>query len=178
VLHGRKLGVKVLHAIEVWSVGEIMSKKRPGKQRWLGGVAPTEEEIERGRSGFAARVIAQIERLAARTNLFPLFVGPRRADAQTAPRCYLFFSKESYNRGEENLACVDTPGSCARLIIRPFGRGENRLMLLPKKYESKFVVSDLPDWKHIFLRNSPDWSLAAQVLRSMRKSYATEFDVS
>lgn len=155
-----------------------MNKKRPFRQRWRGSVPPTEPEIRRGREGFEPRTRERVESLAAQTGLFPLFVGPRTEGANTVPRCYLFFSEDNFQRGNENLACIDGSPTTTRLILRPFGRGRNRVTLLPDRWQPRFQPSDLPDWQQLILDDPDDWSTAVAVMRDIRAGYEAEFDVS
>ena len=155
-----------------------MAKKRPGKQKWRVGSAPSRVEIRAGRRGFGPTGVSQIESLAAKTGLFPLFVGPRTIGATTLPRCYLFFNEDSFHRGEENLACIDGIADKTRLILRPFGRGANRMMLLPVKLRSRFQKSDKPDWLHIKLSTSEDWKTASSVMKEIKSKYNEEFEIS
>jgi len=140
-----------------------MPKRKPYKQKWDDRKPPTDEEIESGRRGFEPTTLTNVELLAAHAKLFPLFCGARTKGASTAPRCYLFYSKNSFEQKNENLGCIDGSHN-ARLIVRPFGRGKNRVHLLPSKWKSRFQTSDLPDWRHMFLKNMDDWETASLIM--------------
>jgi hypothetical protein len=155
---------------------EKMNKRKPYKQRWRGG-EPTENEIKKGIVGFTKNAFARITQLADTCDLLPLFVGPRTDDASTIPRCYLFYNETCYQKGYENLACIDQPSTSCRLIVRPFGRGKDRTTLLPHRFVSQFKESDLSDWRQINLRTPNDWGIATEVMREIRISYAEIFDV-
>jgi hypothetical protein len=155
-----------------------MNKRKPGKQRWRGSASPTDAEIQSGRRGFGPITVARIESLAASAGLFPVFVGPRIAGASKVARCYLFFSEGSFHRREENLACIDGSASHARLLVRPFGRAENRVTLLSSRWRSRFQRSDLPDWQHMILNTSDDWTAALHVMSEIKSGYQRIFDIS
>lgn len=155
-----------------------MQKRKPGRQKWGNCNPPSDEEIAIGKEGFRRNgVLDSTEKLAKESALFPLYVGPRTQGAKTAPRCYLYIDRNTYENGYENIACVDCSKSSVRLIIRPIGRSNNRVLLLTDKNKLKFVKSDKPGWLHMKLDNGSAWNTAIDALRQIKSEYLNTFAV-
>ena len=156
------------------------AKRKPYKQRWKGGIPPTEQAIEAGREGFRQRgILEELEGLASEAGLYPLFTGPRTAGAATTPRCYLYFSQDAKERGEENLACIGGDAQNYQVIVRPLGRNKNRVNLVPSKYDRHLIDinTEVPGWRHLIVRSEADRDMALGMLRDIRIEYAARFDV-
>lgn len=157
----------------------VTRKRKPYRQKWQGGIPPTAQHILAGREDFRKRgVLKEIERLASEAGLHPVFTGPRDPRSSTVPRCYLFFSPEAYERRDEWVACIDGATRDYRILIRPFGKGDNRVDLLPRRYVRHFSAqSDNSGWRHMIVQSEEDRQLAMRVVRDIRAAYEAEFDV-
>ena len=157
----------------------MRQRRRPYRQSWRGGIPPTEQHIRAGREGFIRRgVFEDIENLSHEAGLHPVFMGPRDPDALTVPRCYLFFTPEAYARGDEWVACVDGAAIRYRVLIRPFGKGANRIDVLPRRHFRWFSpVTDGDGWRCLIVQSDEDRARAVGALQDLRTEYEAVFDV-
>ena len=152
--------------------------REPYKKKWGKSGIPTEREINEGQSGFISfGLLEELKDILRQTELFGLTVGPRTIGANTVPRCYVFVDELSFDLGYDYIACIDVTRETCRLLIRPFGRGTNRVLFLQDELKHHFCKSDPMDWLQFYIDSDQDRAIAIDVLNHIRIEYQKVYTI-